>query len=157
YTAGYVGNEDFWWYLASGDQIVESGQIPERDPFLYTSSERSTWVTSGEVQRTWVTHSWLWTVALAELDRHLGLEGIALASALCVGGIAILIFRRARLDRLGLANALLVALALAASASRFTPRADLATCSLLVVYLALLDRPSPLGWGRVAVLAALQA
>jgi tetratricopeptide (TPR) repeat protein len=157
YTAGYVGNEDFWWYLASGDLIVERGAIPERDPFLYTSSERSTWVTSGEVQRTWVTHSWLWTVALAELDRHFGLGGIALASGLCVGTIAILLFRRARLDRLGLVNTLLVALALAASASRFTPRADLASCLLLVVFLALLDRPSPLGWGRVAVLAALQA
>jgi len=157
YTAGYVGNEDLWWYLASGDVILERGGIPERDPFLYTSSERSTWVTSGELQRTWVTHSWLWTVALAELHRRFGLAGIGLASALCVSSIAALIFRRARLDRLGLVNTLVVALALAASASRFTPRADLATCGLLVVFLALLDRPPPLGWGRVAVLAALQA
>ncbi|HVN36639.1 MAG TPA: tetratricopeptide repeat protein [Myxococcota bacterium] len=157
YTAGYVGNEDFWWYLASGDVILERGGIPERDPFLYTSSERATWVTSGEIQRTWVTHSWLWTVALAELDRHFGLAGIAIASALCVGGIAVLVFRRARLDRFGLVNTAVVAMALAASASRFTPRADLATCLLLVVFLALLDRPSPLGWGRVAILAALQA
>ena len=47
FTLGYVGNEDFGWYLASGDVILARGAIPERDPFLYTSAQQSTWVTSG--------------------------------------------------------------------------------------------------------------
>jgi tetratricopeptide (TPR) repeat protein len=156
YTAGYLGNEDFWWYLASGELILERGGIPSHDPFLYTSAERATWVTSGALQSTWVTHSWLWTVILAGIDRVAGLPGIALFSALQVGTIAVLIYTRARLDRFGLANAALTALALAAAASRFTPRTDLATCLLLVVYLTLLDRAAPLRWTTVALLSALQ-
>lgn len=156
YALGYVGNEDFWWYLASGEQILERGAIPEQDPFLYTSAERATWVTSGQEAHTWVTHSWLWTVLLAWLDRQLGLEGVALFSALCVATLTALIFTRARLDRFGLANAALAGLALYESAGRFTPRTDLVSGLLLVVYLALLDRRRALGWRTLALLAALQ-
>jgi tetratricopeptide (TPR) repeat protein len=156
YTAGFLGNEDFGWYLASGDLILAQGEIPSRDPFLYTSGSQATWVTSGAVQPTWVTHSWLWTVLLAGLDRIAGLPGIALFSALCVASIAVLIFTRARLDRFGLVAAALTAFALAAAASRFTPRTDLASCLLAVVYVALLDRRTKLGWGTVALLVALQ-
>jgi tetratricopeptide (TPR) repeat protein len=156
YTAGYLGNEDFGWYLASGDRILAEGRIPDRDPFLFTSADRSTWVTSGALEKTWVTHSWLWTVLLAGLDRLAGLPGIALFSALCVAALAVLIFTRARLDRFGLVNAAVTAFALAAAASRFTPRTDLASGLLAVVYLALLDRRTPLRWHAVAGLAALQ-
>lgn len=156
FAAGYLGNEDFWWYLASGDVILAQGEIPARDPFLYTSGDRSTWVTSGALQPTWVTHSWLWTVLLAGIDRIAGLPGIALFSALCVAAIAVLIFTRARLDRFGLVNAAFTAFALAAAASRFTPRTDLASCLLAVVYVAVLDRRTPLRWGTVALLVALQ-
>jgi tetratricopeptide (TPR) repeat protein len=156
YTACYLGNEDFWWYLASGDLILDQGAIPDRDPFLYTSADRATWVTSGAVQSTWVTHSWFWTVVLAGIQRAAGLPGVALFSSLCVVLIAVLIFTRARLDRFGLVNAALTAFALVAAASRFTPRTDLASGLLAVVYVAALDRRTPLRWGAVAGLVALQ-
>jgi tetratricopeptide (TPR) repeat protein len=156
YTLGYLGNEDFWWYLASGDAIVEGGAIPSQDPFLYTSPERATWVTSSLEQRTWVTHSWLWTVILALLNGALGLWSIALFSALCVAALVFLIFTRASLDRFGLAAGLIAASALAASIDRFTPRAELVSCLLLVVTLVLVDRSRPLGWRSVALLCGVQ-
>jgi tetratricopeptide (TPR) repeat protein len=156
FTLGYAGNEDFGWYLASGDEILAHGAIPERDPFLYTSAERDTWVTSAAAQRTWVTHSWLWTVELAWLRGHFGLEGVAVASTLCAALLATLVYTRARLDRFGLVNGAVCALALAACLDRFTPRTDLASLLLWVVFLVLLERPG-LGWPRVVLLCALQA
>jgi tetratricopeptide (TPR) repeat protein len=156
FTAGYIGNEDFWWYLASGELILERGEIPSEDPFLYTSDLQATWVTSGQVQRTWITHSWLWTVVLAVLDRHFGLDGVAIFSALCVGALTALCFGRARLDRFGLVNGALTALALAGAIGRFTPRTDLVSCLLLVVFLVVLDRERPLRWPTLFGLAALQ-
>jgi tetratricopeptide (TPR) repeat protein len=156
YSLGYLGNEDFWWYLASGDAIVERGEIPARDVFLYTSPERATWVTTSVVQHTWVTHSWLWTVILSLLDRTLGLWSVAVFSALCVAALVTLIFTRADLDRFGLANGAIAALALVASIDRFTPRSELASCLLLVVALVLLERSRPLRWRSVALLAAVQ-
>lgn len=157
FTAGYVGNEDFGWYLASGDEILERGAIPERDPFLYTSSQHDVWVTSGARQRTWVTHSWGWTLLLASLRRGFGLEGIAVFSTWCAALLAVLLFSRAQLDRFGLVGGLLTAAALAASLDRFTPRTDLVSALGLVVFLALLERSPPLRWRRVALLCGLQA
>jgi tetratricopeptide (TPR) repeat protein len=157
FTLGYVGNEDFGWYLASGDEILARGGIPDRDPFLYTSSRQDTWVTSGAQQRTWVTHSWGWTVVLAALRRGFGLEGIAVFSTISAALLTALVYTRARLDRFGLANAALTSLALAASLDRFTPRTDLASALLLVAFLVLLDTARPLRWPRVAALCALQA
>jgi tetratricopeptide (TPR) repeat protein len=156
YSLGYLGNEDFWWYLASGDVIVERGEIPARDIFLYTSDERATWVTTSLEQRTWVTHSWLWTVILSLLNGTLGLWSVAVFSALCVAALVTLIFTRADLDRFGLVNGSIATLALAASIDRFTPRTELVSCLLLVVALVLLERSRPLGWRSVALLAGLQ-
>jgi tetratricopeptide (TPR) repeat protein len=156
YGLGYLGNEDFWWYLASGDAIVERGEIPPHDIFLYTSAERATWVTTSLEQRTWVTHSWLWTVILSLLNRTLGLWSVAVFSALCVAVLVTLIFTRLDFDRFGLVNGLIATLALAASIDRFTPRTELVSCLLLVVTLVLLERSRPLGWRSVALLAGLQ-
>jgi tetratricopeptide (TPR) repeat protein len=156
YSLGYLGNEDFWWYIASGDAIVEGGEIPSRDIFLYTSEERATWVTTSLEQRTWVTHSWLWTVVLSLLNRTLGLWSLAVFSTLCVAALVMLVFTRADLDRFGLANGLIATLALAASIERFTPRTELVSCLLFVVALVLLERSRPLGWRSVALLASLQ-
>jgi hypothetical protein len=156
YSLGYLGNEDFWWYLASGDTIVEGGEIPSRDLFLYTSDERATWVTTSLEQRTWVTHSWLWTVVLSLLNRTLGLWSVAVFSMLCVTTLVTLVFTRARLDRFGLANGLIATSALVVSIERFTPRTELVSCLLFVVALVLLERSRPLGWRSVALLAGLQ-
>jgi hypothetical protein len=156
YSLGYLGNEDFWWYLASGDTIVEGGEIPSRDLFLYTSDERATWVTTSLEQRTWVTHSWLWTVVLSLLNRTLGLWSVAVFSMLCVTTLVTLVFTRARLDRFGFANGLIATSALVVSIERFTPRTELVSCLLFVVALVLLERSRPLGWRSVALLAGLQ-
>jgi hypothetical protein len=77
YTADLGGDSGD---IASGDLILAEGRIPDRDPFLYTSADRSTWVTSGALQKTWVTHSC--STVSSWLDRQ-QVSGIALFSALC--------------------------------------------------------------------------
>ena len=29
---------DFWWHIATGRYIVETGSLPDKDPFSYTST-----------------------------------------------------------------------------------------------------------------------
>ena len=38
---------DFWWYLASGQRILEARSIPKTDPFSYTAEGRP-----------WINHMW---------------------------------------------------------------------------------------------------
>jgi len=122
WTLGYLGGEDFWAQLASGERRLEQGVSPEPGSFA------------------------AWDVALARLDRRFGLDGIAVATAFAVGALVVLTFTRARLDPYGLVPGALVGLALYASAAAFAPRADLVGCVLLVVYLALLLRWRRRGW-----------
>jgi hypothetical protein len=61
-----VDNHDFWWHLAGGRHIVETGALPQEDPFSYTIhkpvSDRQSLILKGywlaqiifyEVYRTW--------------------------------------------------------------------------------------------------------
>ena len=38
---------DFWWYLASGQRILQTGSVPTTDPFSYTATGRP-----------WINHMW---------------------------------------------------------------------------------------------------
>ena len=38
---------DFWWYLASGQRILETRSVPTTDPFSYTAEGRP-----------WINHMW---------------------------------------------------------------------------------------------------
>lgn len=64
---------DTWWHLRSGRYIVESGQIPFKDPFSYTVSGKP-----------WIDHGWLAQVLLFGIYRLSGVAGLALCLALVV-------------------------------------------------------------------------
>lgn len=49
---------DFWWFLKSGELILETGTVPRTDPFSYTAEGRP-----------WVNHMWA-TQALLALGWH---------------------------------------------------------------------------------------
>jgi tetratricopeptide (TPR) repeat protein len=151
-----LGNEDLWWYLASGDEIIARRGIPESDPFLFTSGARDTWVTTSREQATWVNHSWLWTVLLAGLHRGFGPDGLAVFAALAVGSLVTLLFTQGRLDRFGLVNALVTMGVLYTCIDRLALRAELAGWLLFTAYAVLLEGRPPFGRRRFALLAALQ-
>ena len=149
FSLGFLWTEELWWYLASGGAILDAGEIPARDPFLY----------SLDPPAPWLSHSWLWTVLLAALERALGLGALPLLGSLLVAGIAALVYTHARVDRYGLANALMLALVLVVGLQRFSLRAELPGWLLLVVFVRLLEREhlSPRGLLALGLLQALWA
>ncbi|HEX7182501.1 MAG TPA: tetratricopeptide repeat protein [Thermoanaerobaculia bacterium] len=149
-TLGYLWNEDFWWYLSTGEAVLADGGIPERDPLLYTSGEGS-----------WVHHSWLWTVLVALLHRAAGIEGVVVFGALLAAALITLVYTTRAVDRFGLVNALLAAGVIVAAHQRLCLKSEMVTWLLLVVYWRLLERDVlftwPFSWRVGALFAGLQA
>jgi hypothetical protein len=145
-SLSYLWNEDFWWYLTSGRQVLEQGRVPSEDPFLYTSGKGI----------GWVYHSWLWTVLVAAVERLAGLGGVVVFHALLALGLSVLVYTTRRVDRLGLANALALVLFLATIGARLCGKAEVATWLMLALFYRLLEREGPFTWRRGAVLGALQ-
>jgi len=145
-TMGFVWNEDLWWYLASGDTILEQGGIPDHDTFLYTSTENT----------RFPSHSWLWSVVLVLSERMFGLPGVVIFGALVAAVVMALVFCSARVDRLGLVNGLFVALLMVSAGERLSLKSELATWLFLVIFFYLLDRDVPFTWRTLLLLAALQ-
>jgi hypothetical protein len=52
---------DFWWYLASGQRILETRSVPTTDPFSYTAAGRP-----------WINHMWATQVLFTLLWEHWG-------------------------------------------------------------------------------------
>jgi len=146
FSFGYLWSEELWWYLASGNAILDAGAIPEHDVFL----------DSLDPPAAWLTHSWLWTVWLAGLTRLFGLVALPIFGSLLVAAILTLVYTHARVDRFGLVNTLLVALVVAVAIQRFSLRAELPGWLLLVVFVRVLER-GRLGWRSFTLLALLQA
>lgn len=145
-TLSYLWNEDFWWYLTSGRQVLEQGGIPDRDPFLYTSGEGL----------AWVSHSWLWTVLVALAERFAGLGGVVVFHAVVAMALAALVYTAGRVDRLGVTNALLSVLFLATIGDRLCGKADTSTWLMLALFFHLLERGEVFTWRRGLALVALQ-
>lgn len=144
----YLWNEDFWWYLSSGQAILENGgAIPDgEDPFVYTAGDGI----------GWVYHSWLWTVIVALVDQVAGLGGAVFFHALLAAALTALLYTVARVDRWGLANALIGILFLLTVRHRVCGKAEIASWLLLAVFFWLLDRGGPFTVRTGVALGVLQ-
>ena len=58
---------DFWWLLATGRYIVQTGHLPTQDVFTYT-----------QAGHPWIAHEWLWEVIAYEVYRAGGYLGLML-------------------------------------------------------------------------------
>lgn len=145
-SMGYLWNEDFWWYLTSGQYLLKIQHFPSADPFLYTAGKGL----------AWVYHSWLWTVLIALVHRVAGLGGVVVFQSLVGLGLCILIYTTGKVDRYGLVNALAVTLFLATLGERLCGKSEMASWLLLAVFYRLLDTEKPFTWKRGAVLGGLQ-
>lgn len=145
-SLGYLWNEDFWWYLTSGQYLLKNLHFPAADPFLYTAGKGL----------AWVYHSWLWTVLIAIAHRLAGLGGVVVFQALVALALCALVYTTGKVDRFGLVNALAVTLLLATLGERACGKAEMASWLLLAVFYRLLDAEKPFTWKRGAVLGVLQ-
>lgn len=145
-TLSYLWNEDFWWYVTSGRYLLDHHHFPSQDPFLYTADKGI----------GWVYHSWLWTVLVAVVHKMAGLGGVVVFHTLLGLALCAVVYTTARVDRLGLANALATTLFLAILGERLTGKAEIATWLMLALFYRLLDTDAAFTWKRGAVLGALQ-
>jgi tetratricopeptide (TPR) repeat protein len=127
---GFVWSADLWWYLATGREILAAGGIPARDVFVY----------SLDPPAPWLTHSWLWTVALAAVERACGLAALPMLATALVAALLVILHRCARVDRYGVVNTLLVFGVLMAGCYRFSLRAELPGWLFFLVFLVRLER-----------------
>ena len=145
-TLGFLWNEDVWWYLASGEQILNEGGIPQRDPFLARHG----------TNLGFPSHSWLFTVVVALAHRGLGLFGVQLLAAMLAMALATLLFLSARVDRFGVVNALFTTLVLVSAAERLSGKSELVSWLLLVIYFYVLERDGPFDRTSLSALVILQ-
>jgi hypothetical protein len=135
---------DFWWYLASGQRILETRSVPTTDPFSYTAAGRP-----------WINHMWVTQVLFTLLWERWGrLALIGLKTATVVATFwVILATMRARGVHPLLASA--VTLLAAWTGAEFWHARPQTFTYLFVAILAWLLRP---GWeGRRVVLVLVPA
>jgi hypothetical protein len=72
---------DFWWYLASGQRILETRSVPRTDPFSYTAQGRP-----------WINHMWATQVLYTLLWERWGrvaLIGLKTATVVATFGVVL--------------------------------------------------------------------
>lgn len=79
------GDPDVWARLAVGKLIVESGAVPDRDPFSYT-----------ETRPAWVDHEWGAGVIFYGVASQAGQAGLLLLKAFLLFGTILFMYLRSR-------------------------------------------------------------
>jgi len=142
-----LSTDDLWWHLAMGKVYSARGPWPGAEPLLHTGNEDAP-----------LPHEWLFSVALHQLERAVGLHGLRVAHGLAVLGILALagsLFRREARSAAAacLATAIFIVLAWW---RLFQLRPDLVSIpATLLLYRLLLEGRGPPSWARVAGSVAL--
>ena len=138
-----IGSYDYWWHLATGRLILESGAIPHVDPFSFTA-----------IGTEWVDHEWLFQIVAYGLHSTIGPAVLILLKIVCVLFLTFLFANQLKREGHGPAGttAMLV-ITLVGAWFRFQVRPELATLVIvpLVLVLAMRAREG----GRKAPLAAI--
>lgn len=131
--SGMLKDSDTFWHIVVGDQILQSGEFPQRDEFTFTRyGER------------WIPSQWLAECAMALVVRLGGFSGLVFVTSLML--VAVYAWAGDRLRRSGLHGLLalfLTALVLATSSYHFLARPHVVTIlfsALLVHRLAEVER-----------------
>lgn len=130
---------DFWWYLKSGEYILQTRSIPGGDPFSFTAQGRP-----------WINHMWLTQVILYWLYESVGRIPIIIGKSLLVAAtFGIVLATCLRRGAHPVLAVLLVTLAALAGKGYWHVRPQIITYLLMASYLYLLRE----GWeGRLRTL-----
>ncbi len=133
YFSIQVWDIDFWLHIASGRYIVETGAIPDHDPFgIYSSVDA--W---GQIV---LKSQWLGQVFLYEIHHYLGLDGVIVWRAALLTACLWLVYWRCRLVNASLAITFAMTALTGVVLQTFTgERPQLFSFLFLAVMLLLLD------------------
>lgn len=82
YAARPITTWDFWWHLRTGQEIIETGSIPEVDSFSHTAGDRLL-----------ISHYWLFDVIIYPIWQSFGGHPIRIACGLILAGTILLVAR----------------------------------------------------------------
>lgn len=85
---------DFWWHIATGRHIVETGSLPEKDPFSYTTTMEENKNPFPEWENFVLKQYWLSQIILYEIYDYTGSAGIIIFRTLMLGLTIIIVFWR---------------------------------------------------------------
>ena len=121
---------DLWGHLRFGADLLRTGHLPLHDSYSFTSDI------------VWINHEWLSELLFAALYTRLGAVGVTAAKMLAVGGMARLLWQRARRSGATLFSAVvLVVLVVVATSTRTQAvRPQLFSVLLFTALLAIVDR-----------------
>lgn len=122
-----INDSDFWWHLSTGKYISETADIPDTDPFTFTSGGKS-----------WITHEWLFGFLIYQLYRLAGIPAlIFLKSALLAATFIFLFFLLLKRTANYSISYFVTLIAALLAHQRFYLRPELATLffSVLLLYL----------------------
>ncbi len=140
-----IRSSDYWWHLRSGQLIAETGEVPTRDAFTYTT-----------FGARWIDSPWLHQLGLWGLYVAGGHAAVVIAQFVLVcAWLAALAPIGWRPGRSWLSVGALTWMLLVA-ANRLEPRPELPTFVLLACVLHLLDRFERLGDRAVYAIVPLQ-
>ncbi|MCZ6694935.1 MAG: hypothetical protein O7A63_00205 [Acidobacteria bacterium] len=140
-----IGSYDYWWHLATGRLILESGAIPHVDPFSFTA-----------IGTAWVDHEWLFQIIAYGLHSSIGPSALIILKILCVLFLTFLFAGHLKREGHGPAGttAILVVM-LVGACFRLQVRPELATLVIvpLAIVLAIRARESGCKSPLVAIVA----
>ena len=124
-----LGDAGIGWHIRNGELMLRTHSITRTDPFSATMSGK-----------TWYAWEWLYDVLIADIHKHMGLNGVAFFTALVIAATFALTFRLV-LVRGGSAPAavILLALAIGAGAIHLLARPHVLSWLLAVIWFQLLD------------------
>jgi hypothetical protein len=87
-------DSDFWWHIATGRYIVETGTIPDKDPFSYTTNLEENKNLLPERERFLFKQYWLSQIIFYLIYDSLGPKGMILTRAIILITVLLLILWR---------------------------------------------------------------
>jgi hypothetical protein len=140
-----IRDNDLWWHMAVGRELVESRHWITRDPFLFSIPGLP-----------WVSHAWLVEILFYAIHAAFSVTGLIVLRALAVAVIFVLSFRHLRALGISLTLASPVILLVVLNAhSRFDLRPHLFEYVILVALLGWLIRHREQLTGRYFVFPAV--
>ena len=122
-------NTDLWWHLRTGEMIVSSGSIPDRDTLSFTADGAP-----------WLNHEWLAEVVFFRVHEAGGILGLLiLVASVVTAAFSIMYVRMRRRGAAPLIALIVLVCAWIASINSIYLRIQPFTLLLLAVYLLLLD------------------
>jgi len=85
---------DFWWHISTGKYIVETGTIPDKDPFSYTNGLEENKNLFPEREKFILKQYWLSQIVFYLIYNYTGPKGIILLRAILLTMVLLLVFLR---------------------------------------------------------------